>query len=184
MFVYVRVDSGHCSAGSILRLSGWTSFIHRVLARARMRPIFWVSQGQDLATRTNRFRRRVSRAARSLSGKTDRDLYQVETGPRLGAPFGGGSSNSPVSSACDLTERAKIRDHALKKSNELRIREWEQVPLNKRDHDLRAAHWKCRAGGMFRSASERCAEISCLQCLDAAAPSGNNRFGRYANSLL
>lgn len=71
---------------------------------------------------------------RSLPGKTDRDLNQVETGPRFGAPFG----SSPVSSACDLAERAKIRDHALKKSNELRIREWEQVPLNKRDHDLRA----------------------------------------------
>lgn len=32
--------------------------------------------------------------------------------------------------------RTEIRDQALKKSNELQIREWEQVPLNKRDHDL------------------------------------------------
>lgn len=44
-----------------------------------------------------------------------------------------GPQFSSVSSTCDLAE---IRDQTLKKSNELQIREWEQVPLNKRDHDL------------------------------------------------
>lgn len=62
----------------------------------------------------------------SVRGKTVRDLYQVETGP----PF------QQLGVIHVRSGRTEIRDQALKKSNELQIREWEQVPLNKRDHDL------------------------------------------------
>lgn len=106
-------------------LVGWTSFPsgHEPAMMSRNNP----KQDLSLRGRTGFVERAATR--RSLCrGKQLVICIKWKLVHSSGPQF-----SSSVPSTCELAE---IRDQTLKKSNELQIREWEQVPLNKRDHDL------------------------------------------------
>lgn len=137
--------------------SGWSSGTSPRGRTGRDNP------GWDLATRAaNRFLAFAASRRTTNGGCRGKRIaiyirWKLVRGPRL---FSGS-----VPSTCGPSggRTGKIRDQAREKSSEHGTREWEQVPLNKRDHDLRRRVRKCRAGGIFRRASaENGGVFSCL----------------------